>query len=207
MQNDVDAILVLPAGIKQDSSGRWVSTDLTPEDDAHGAPGGKLRIHAASILAALHPRAVIITGGGKGFDVDARISNERPLLAEILRDELLEVGIPLERMQLDWNSQTTYQGLQELDNIIQKSIMRRIVVVTNRYHLGRVHAMIETKFSHILPRVMLEFVGAEDVLVVHNEARWRSHIEKAYLSEFMKKRIAMEEEGATQIRLGTYRFR
>ncbi|PJA18396.1 MAG: hypothetical protein COX62_08760, partial [Deltaproteobacteria bacterium CG_4_10_14_0_2_um_filter_43_8] len=95
------AIILLAAGIKQNQSGKWVSTDLSEEDDKLGAPGGKLRILAAAILVKENLNTFIITGGGKGKDIAEGTSNKRPLLAEILRDELIAEGVPLNLIQLE----------------------------------------------------------------------------------------------------------
>lgn len=202
-----DAISILSAGIKRDSSGRWMSTDMTAEDDKSGAPGGKYRVLAAAILAIRYPTAMVIPSGGKGYDVSKDASEDRPLLAKILRDELVACGVPAERILLEEKSNTTYQALRELEKMILKRGWRNLIIVTNRYHTGRVRAMISSEFVQREDNVIIELVSAEDVLIASNPDRWRYTIVKEYESEYIKKRYASEQNGVRQIRDGTYKFR
>jgi uncharacterized SAM-binding protein YcdF (DUF218 family) len=199
-----DAIMVLAGGIKQDATGRWVNTDLTAEDNKLGAPGAKLRVLAAALLAARYPEAVIVTGGGKGYDVPAGTTEQRPILAEILRDELTECGVPIDRIVLEQNSNSTYQEFQELTTLIAKRGWRNIRTLTNRYHLNRVRAMIEAEFPELSNR--LQLFSAEDILLEADPARWQAEFAEAYRSAFMAERIAKEEQGTKQIKDGTYQF-
>lgn len=207
MGKNTDAIVLLAAGIKQDQAGRWISTEFSAADNELGAPGGKLRIHAVSILARQNPDAIIVTGGNKGFDVHGGLNVDRPIIAEILRDELLDCGIAEDRLLLDHNSNTTYQNLQELEQMDILSRFENITIVTNRYHLPRLLAIIEEKFPHWKERAKVGLVAAEDVLIAHEEKRWREFIDDAYKSEWMAKRIKMETQGVMQIRSQTYKFR
>ena len=50
-------------------------------------------------------------------------------------------------------------------------------------------------------------VSAEDFLLKNNPEQWEHVIEEAYNSEFMKKRISLEQQGVSQIKLGTYIFK
>ena len=193
-----DAIAVFAGGIKQDAHGRWVSTDLTEEDDKLGAPGGKLRIHAATVLATAYPASIVVLCGGKGYDVPKDIPEDRPLCAEILRDELIECGIPESRLMLEKNSNTTFQQLQELEKLIQKREWKRVMIITNRYNLPRLRIAIEKKFSQLAG--VAEPVSAEEVLIEDNTVRWKKMIDEAYDSAFMAERIAKEERGASQTR-------
>lgn len=200
-----DAIIVLSGGVKQDVSLRWVSTDLTAEDDKLGAPGGKLRVRAAAVLGNQYPSAIVVASGGKGFDVPEGTPEDRPLESEILRDELIENGVPVERIVLEQNSNTTYQQLQELEKLIAEKHWEHTALITNRYHLPRLRAMIETKFPHLLQSFQL--LSAEEILIEADPERWETVIAEAYASPFMANRMAKEEQGIAQIKNGTYQFR
>lgn len=202
-----DHIVLLAAGIKQDAGGRWVSTNLTEEDNMHGAPGGTLRIDAATVLLRNNPSAIIMTGGARGFDVREGVTSDRPPLAEILRDELLECGIADERIILERNSNTTYQELQEIERFAAELGLERLVILTSRWHIPRLCAMIEVKFSNFRRSVTLEIVAAEEVLIAENEKKWRTFIDDAYCSQWMVDRIRKEQDGIRQIHAGTYTFR
>ena len=200
-----DAIIVLAAGIKRDASGRWTSTDLSAEDDKLGAPGGKLRVRAAAILATKYPTALVIPSGGKGYDVPAEYPEDRPLLGEILRDELVENGVPRSRIVLEGKSNTTYQQLQELETLIARRKWQSVVIVTSRYHLPRLHAMSEERFPLLVASALP--VSAEDVLLEADPVSYGPILTEAYASVFMRERIAKETQGVLHIRDGTYQFR
>lgn len=207
MKRSFDYIHLLCAGIKQDDTGRWVSTDLSEEDMLFGSPGGKLRVFATWVLANLHPSALIFTGGGKGYAVPVGTTEEYPLLAEIVHDELREAGVPLERIVLERESNTTYQELEELAELIKREGHKFVVVVTNRYHVARTQAMIEMKFPELREKATVEVVAAEDVLLEDDPSYWRAIIDPVYSSEWMKKLFDMEENGRRQIADGTYKFK
>lgn len=201
---ETDAIIMITGGIRQDASLRWVSTDLTADDNELGAPGGKLRVFATAVLGNQYPTAAVVTSGGKGFDVPEGTPEDRPLLAEILRDELIECGVPESRIVLEKNSNTTYQQLQELEKMIAERGWHNVMIITNRYHLPRLHAMIETKFPELAN--VTKLASAEEVLRETDPARWETAIAEAYASPFMADRMAKEEHGVLQIKNGTYQF-
>lgn len=200
-----DAIIVLSAGIKQDAAGRWVSTDLTAEDNQHGAPGGTLRVLAAAALAQRYPHATIVASGGKGFDVPPGTPEDRPLLCDIIRDELIDAGVPLERIVLEGNSSTTYQQLLELEHLAAVRGWKLLAIVSNTWHLPRIGAIIEAKIPQLSG--FADLISAEDVLVEADSIRWKSFLDEAYSSRFVADRKASEEQGVADIRNGTYRFR
>lgn len=200
-----DAIVVLAGGIKQDTSGRWISTDLSAEDDKLGAPGGKLRVLATAVLATEYPTAVVIASGGKGADISKDVPENRPSLAKILCDELLESGVSRDRIMLEEKSNTTYQQLQGLEDLIQKQGWQSVMIITNRYHLTRLRVMIDMKFPQLV--AFTELISAEDILLRADEMRWKTVLTEAYESAFMAERAAKEEKGVLQIRNGTYQFR
>ena len=207
MKRSFDYIHLLCAGIKQNDTGRWVSTDLSEKDIAFGAPGGKLRVLATAVLARELPETLIFTGGGKGYGVPLGAPEDRPLLAEILRDELRDAGAPLERIVLERESNTTYQELQELAKLIEREGCKFVAVVTNRWHVSRTQAILEIKFPKLREKAAIEVVAAEDVLLQDDRVYWEGTIESAYNSAWMKKLSDMEENGRRQIVDGTYQFK
>ncbi|OGJ60200.1 hypothetical protein A2635_05525 [Candidatus Peribacteria bacterium RIFCSPHIGHO2_01_FULL_51_9] len=204
---DRSAYVLLAGGIKQDVTGKWVSTDLTAEDAAQGAPGGKLRVFATAILMQEHPENILITGGAKGFDVPESAIAHRPPLADILRDELLECGVPEERIVLERVSNTTFQELQEIERMITDYQITHLSMITNRWHVSRLSAIVDEKFPDLKKLVSIEFIAAEDILIAHDPKRWQKKINDAYGAAFMLEWIRREEHGIAQIHAGTYRFR
>ncbi len=201
------AYALLAGGIKQDAQGRWVSTSLTAEDAAQSAPGGKLRIFAAALLMKENPDSILITGGAKGFDVQEGTTDDRPHLADILRDELLECGVPEDRIVLERISNTTFQELQELKSIVFEYKIKHLSMITNHWHVPRLSAMIDTKFPDLKKLASIEIIAAEDVLIAHDQKRWQRDIQDAYNAEFMRERMKRENQGIAQIQNGTYRYR
>lgn len=202
-----DAIVVLAGGIKRDASGRWVSTDLSAEDDKLGAPGGKLRVLAAAVLATEYPSAVVIASGGKGADIAKDVPENRPSLAKILCDELLESGVSRDRIMLEEKSNTTYQQLQELGVLIKEQGWQSVMIITNSYHRDRVEAMIEAKFTQLRESANFSLVSAETVLVTNDSGRWQPSLEKEYKSAYMQERENKETVGIEQILSGVYKYR
>jgi len=200
-----DAIVVLAGGIKRESSGSWVSTDLTSADNEIGAPGGKLRVLAVAVLARKYSAAMVIASGGKGYDVPKDAVEDHPLIAKIVRDELIECGVSISRLVLEEKSNTTYQQLRELEILITKRSMKNVMIVTSRYHLPRLRAMVEMKFPRMID--IVKMVSAEEVLLETDSARWKNVIVEAYSSAFMAERMAKEEQGVSQIKDSTYQWK
>ena len=207
MSYQFDIIHLLAAGIKQLPSGKWVSTDLTLEDDRIGSPGGTLRILASGVLLRAFPESVIFTGGGKGYDVPDDTTDERPLLSAILSDELIEEGVPPQRIVLEHNSNNTYQELQELERYVATQSGKRVGIVTNRWHARRLNTILEMKFPKLVSIESIEIQTAEDILIADDSLRWQASIDSAYQSDWIKKRVMMEEKGIAEIKAGTYQFR
>lgn len=200
----LDAIVVLSGGIKQ-TAGRWRSTDLTEEDDTLGAPGGALRVVAAAILSNRYPQARVIATGGKGYDVPQDAPEDRPLLCEILRNELLDVGVPEDRLDVESASNTTYDQLQQIEIMQRERGWNTVAIISNRWHLPRIETMVATKFPNLIQHVHL--VAAEDILIADNHTKWQSYLTKAYASEWLARRIQKEEQGITQIKDSTYQYK
>ena len=200
-----DAIVVLAGGIKQDASGQWVSTDLTAADDKLGAPGGKLRVLAAAVYATAHPVVAVIASGGKGFDVPKDVPENRPPLCEIVQGELIAAGIPEARIEGECESNTTFQQLQQIELLRRNHGWRNIAIISNRWHLPRIDAMLGVEFSTI--HTCVQLISAEEVLIETDPVHWKAVIQEAYRSDYMKERIAREENGIAHIKDGTYQLR
>ena len=207
MKKEIQAIVVLPAGIKQDCAGKWVSTDLSCEDDKWGAPGGKLRVLAASILSKKYPNARVVASGGLGYDVPPGTPVDRPMLSEILLDELIAQGLSRDHILLECNSNTTYQNIQEIVRLDAKEEFKKVIIVTSRYHVRRLKAILAMKFPDLLNRLDLTVAEAEEILIAHDPSHWKEMIDTVYQSDFMIERMKKEERGLSQILDGTYQFR
>ncbi|MBI4087893.1 YdcF family protein [Candidatus Kaiserbacteria bacterium] len=196
-----DAIAILAGSVRR-SGDRWVSTGLTEEDDTYGVPGQSLRVAAAVFLAQKYPNALLIPSGGVGYDNRDAV---QPALSEVMRDELVAGGVDASRILVEKGSNSTFQQLTEIGKLAGEQDWRRVLLVTNRWHIPRVAAMLAAKFS-ALERVAAT-IAAEDILMGNESEVWGPVIEAANQSEFLRRRIAREDEGVRQIQNGTYHYR
>ncbi|MDD5554646.1 MAG: YdcF family protein, partial [Patescibacteria group bacterium] len=204
-------IVVLSAGIKRDKSGKWVSTDLIEAENFAGAPGGKARVMAASYIYKENPESFIVASGGHGSDKNI-IGVKHPRLSKILKRELEESGVPDGKIIEENKSRTTYQQLLELQKITVEKGIRNIIIISNRYHLPRIRAMIKygpglNFLKKMLSDLNIKLISAENLLIKHRPGKWKKIIEKAYKSKDMIARIKLERKGVEQIKRGTYKFR
>ena len=202
-----NAIAVLSAGVKKNNAGKWVSTDLKKEDNKLGAPGGKLRVIAASYLYKDGPETIIIASGGRGWDIK-NDEPDRPDLSEIMKRELIELEIPERNITKENKSNKTFEQLKELKKIIDCEKFSETTIITNDYHLARVKAMIEYDYelNKMLTNNQIVLQSAEEMCLQYNRRKWQNIIKRAYASEEIKHRIKMEENGIEQINNGIYKF-
>ena len=199
-----DAIAVLGGSLVKEKSGRWRTTGFE-EGDNFGVQGDRLRVIAAGLLYK-KDGVLIIALGGRGQLKDVPDS---PAVSEVIKDELIELGVRPEDIFCEKNSGSTFEQLRELGDIAGKENLEALTIITNEYHLPRVRAMVQynpvlTKaFSHC----RLVFKSAESVLLEYDSETWKEVISAAYKSDAVKKRIASEMAGAEQIKDGTYVYR
>jgi hypothetical protein len=184
-----------------------MSTDLTEADDKWGAPGGVLRVEAAVLLANRFRTAVVVASGGMGYDLSKFADYWRPTLAKILEGELIERGIVQQRIVLEEASNTTFQELVELEKLVRCREWHSLALVTNRWHIPRLQAMLDAKFTTLLRLACAMPMSAEEILLQYDAPRWRNVIDAAYEDDFMRTRIERENRGIAQIKDGTYNFR
>ena len=195
-------------GLAKDPGGRWRTTNFN-EGDNFATTGDYVRVVAASILAKEKPDAVIIVMGGKGQYQDIP---DAPPVADVLKQELMILNISPDDIIEERKSGTTYQQLRILPQLIVKHNLQNVMIVSNRWHLPRMKAMIEyasglQDLKNIWEAGGLVLVAAEDVLVKYDPKKWQETIKTAYESLAIKARIALEEKGVEQIKAGTYQFR
>jgi len=196
-------LYILGGGLVNENN-KWRTTTFD-EGDNFGAIGDRLRIDATYVLYKKNPNLMLMTSCGKGqYDSIEDV----PTVAEVMKQELIELGINKKEILKEENSGNTWQGLQELRKIIKKKNLDKVCIISNRGHLPRIQAMIEVddELNEMLKKEMLELVSAEEVLIEDDPKKWKDYIEKAYESEAMKKRIALETQGVKQIKEGTYKL-
>ena len=198
------AIFILGGGLVK-KNGQWRTTNFD-ERDNFGASGDRLRVDAAYVLYKKSRDLMLIASGGKGQYGDMP---DAPTIAEVIKRELMELGVPGKIILKEEASGNTWQQLRQLKKIVKKGSLDKVYILSNRSHLPRVQAMIEVdkELDGIFKKETLELISAEEVLIEHDANKWQAYIDNAYQSETMKKRIALEEQGIKQIKDGTYKLK
>ena len=132
---------------------------------------------------------------------------DAPTLAEVISRELRELGVPKENIIEEKESGSTYQQLLALAKIVKENLAEKIMIVSNRYHLPRIEAMVRyAPDLQDFSRLNIVFQPAEDVLIKHNSTEWEAEIDRAYASPEAKELEKKEQNGVRQIREGTYKW-
>ncbi len=202
-REDDIAIVVLGGGLIKDKSGKWRTTNFN-EGDNFGVSGDRLRVLAASYLYKDNPR-IIIVSGGRG-----QLSNipNAPTIAEVLKKELIDLGVPASEIIEEDNSDNTWQQLQKLKKIIDKMQLRDVTVISNKWHLPRIKELIkkDRKLTSLFSDKAIKLISAERIVIRDNPKKWKGAIKLAYNSEAMKDRIKREKKGIGEIKKGTYKL-
>lgn len=197
-------IALLCGGLVKDSAGKWHSPTFSEGIAFYDAPGSRERVVATSFLWKENPDAFVVVLGGKG---QMKNIPDALTLAEAVSGELEVFGIPKEKIIEEKESGTTYQQLLALQQIVKSFLPQKIIVVSNRYHLPRVEAMVDCAPDlRELKHSNAKFQPAEEILIKYELDKWKTSIERAYASSEMKELVKKEERGVKQIREGTYRW-
>lgn len=189
-------VAVLGADIYKDASGVWHTNDLNIRK--MGAPVvGSFRVDAAVILAKRGYR-LFLQGG---------LATENfPSIASVIESELLEAGVNAEMIIREERSTTTIEQLKELQDFVQKSDIKNIIILTNGWHLPRVEAIIEARPEcSTLCSYRPQLQSAEELLLEEDGAMWKEKIEKVAALSEMQAAIKSEQKGVEDLRNGRYR--
>lgn len=211
MRNDAhistaQTIVVLGGWLVKEK-GKWRTTRLVEKHITH-ALGDRLRVVAAAKLYTQFEKklgTVVWVSGGQGRLATARA----PAVASVIKIELEKLGIPSHAIETEEHSSNTLEQLRALSVFLRRRPMRRVKLISNRYHLPRIQAMIVhfpvlKRLKDLLQNGTLALVAAEEVL--RSERKWRTLIKSAYASKAMKKRIVSEKKGILEIQAGTYTY-
>ena len=208
MPNYKNAIVVLGGGLIKEK-GKWQTTNFSDRGDKFGALGDGLRVVAASYLYKDNPEQIIIASGGRG---QIKIGSDEPSVATIIKKELEGLAVPADKIIKETRSKNTYAELIELQKIIKEKGLEMITIISNKYHLPRLEAMIKycpelVGLKKMFAVSKLTLKPAEEILIKYNPGAWRKIITKAYNSPGMKERIKLEENGVKDIKTEKYKFK
>ncbi|HEY4510295.1 MAG TPA: YdcF family protein, partial [Candidatus Paceibacterota bacterium] len=191
-------IVVLGGMVEKDDDGRWRTSSFGDIGDRFGFTLDRLRVDAAAILWQEDKEKMIIASGGRG---QLKNISDAPTLSFVIKAELVELGVPPDAIIEEDKSGNTFQQLRNSLRISNDTNGSQLDIVSNRYHLSRIVAMLAysqdllklKSFPEIKPTIKL--ISAEKVLLTHDFSKWDSPIGEAYESEKMKERIAIEKKG------------
>jgi len=201
-------IVVLAGGLRRTKKG-WRTSNFNESGDNFGICGSRLRVLAAAelynLLSNFKTKILIIASGGKGQYQGIKGA---PFLSAVLKKELIELGVPGNKILEEKRSNNTCQQLEELARIVKDRNLKNIILISNKYHLPRIKAFIEVdkKLRKIFAPV-LKIRSAEEILIAANPKKWEPSIKKGYSFKSMKERIILEKKGEKQIRNGTYSYK
>jgi len=197
------AIAIFGGGLIKEN-GKWRTTNFNEGDEA-GILGDRLRVEATFVLYQKY-KVKIFSIGGRG-----QLKNipGSPAVATVIKKELIDLGVPVNFIKEENKSGRTWSQLQALKKIIARHRLTDIIVISNRYHLPRVKAMMQqdSGLKSMLDKKKIKLQSAEQVLMAYDRKKWKKIVDRAYLSNKMKSRIALERQGVKQIKNGTYNFK
>lgn len=194
-------VFILGGMQKQNSDGTW-RTSFFNEGDNFGATGDYLRPKAAAILYKKNPSLQLFVVGGKGQLKDVP---DAPSIAGIMKNELIELGVPQEAIKEETGSGNSHSQLIACAKLAKDHDPKNISILSNEYHLPRLRAKIAHS-NELKTLASAEFISAEATLIDHDPDAWKAIINTAYKSQSMKARIALEQKGVKDIEEGRYSY-
>ena len=134
---DVQAMVVLAGGIR------------TPGDrltDAELRPDSITRTVCAAALARRDPVPLVVLSGGR---VDPDQTGPTP--AVLMRELIEALGVPSASLRTETRSRTTFENASETWRLLQSLGVRRIVLVTDAFHLPRAVRVFEAQGFEVTP--------------------------------------------------------
>lgn len=207
-----EAIILISGGtvkeIGKDGAISYRSTKID-EGDAFGILWGEARTLAVAELAMYFPQAVII--------ITSVSSPGKMTTIPAICEELEKLSVFRNRIILEKTSINTLSQIGETMKIIYEKEIKRVVFVTNEYHIPRIRAIYENFESLASPdretkRVMQEikcsgvhvrFVAAEIVLP-YRDKKFIAIIDRMKKSLAYQKRVRNEERGLLMVKSGEY---
>jgi len=202
MPNKKTIIVILGGGIKKESN-HWRTTNFHEKGDKFGAVGDHWRVLAAHLLYHPETNQLFLVVGGRG-----QLENipNTPYIANIIKQELITLGIPSKLIQTEIKSNNTYQQLLAIKKWQTKNKVNLIKIISNRYHLPRLRAFLKYApglFPWSSPPILL---AAETIIRHQKPNLYKKELAYIYKSKSLKQRIALEKEGCIQIINKTYNY-
>lgn len=201
-KNSIQAI-VLFGSVLVKKEGHWQTAGFE-KDFLPGTVGGKLRVLAGYYLFNELKSPIIVLSGRR----KEKEFKNTPIISSVIKKELVELGLPAKKIIIEENSSNTYQNLLYLIEILKKKKFNTILVLSSKYHLPRIKAMIKRapNLSELSKLTKIKYLSAESVLLKKNPQEWRTVIKKAYTGKNMKELMKKEAAGVKDIINGHYKY-
>ncbi len=198
-------IVILGGGLVKNPDGTFRTTTFDDVGDHNGILGDRLRVEAAYYLYQDDPERIIIASAGQGIFNDL---GEHPDIAAVIKKEVMQLGVPENKIIEENSSNTTWQQLVNLKKILQTKNVAETLIVTNQWHLPRIQAMIENNqdLGDFYQLINCQLIDAEKTVLKADPDKWRKNIHAAYQSQAMQERLELENQGLEQIKQGTYNY-
>jgi uncharacterized SAM-binding protein YcdF (DUF218 family) len=115
-----------------------------------------LRLHRALAEAAADPRALVIVSGGR--------LRGRPAEAPVMREWLVARGLDAARIIVEPDARSTYENVRHCADLIAGQGVRRVTLVTERYHILRSRLLLARALAARRLRVEVRISAAPDDL-------------------------------------------
>jgi len=206
MVSAFNTVVILSGGLVKDSVGRWRTTTFNDVGDAYGIIGDRLRLVAGHYLYQDNPKIKFILLGGRGQM--AKVPGT-PTIASVMKRELEELGVPAGKILMDAFPDTTYQSLLALKNIVARRKIKKVLLISNRYHLPRIKTMIkyDPELSAAFAAAKVTALSAEEILIAREPKLWQKPIAAVYCGVAMRERLALEKKGIEDFKNGKYQFK
>ncbi len=193
-------IVIFGGGLKKHKDGAWRTRNYS--EGKEGSAGDRLRVLAGYYLYNKSKNSLIIVSGGKGI---YKKIPDFPPVSSIMKKELVQLGLPKNKLLEENKSNSTYQELLWLKRFISQKKHGKVKIISNSYHLRRIKALASLPNINLLPKIKI--ISAEKILIKYGSDSWKNKIESAYASPKMKQRIALERRGIKHLKSGRYSFR
>jgi hypothetical protein len=195
-------VSILGADIRNDK-GIWHTNDIKMSDGDLTQEIVSFRVVAAAYIQKANPSAIFFVQGGWG----GWQNPSRPSIASVMKRELEEFGVPEEKILVDEKSQKTFSQLRILQDFVSHRPADAVTILSNVWHLQRIAALLaHVRELDILRTYQPTLIGAEDVLLAADLAKWHEKVALAQNHPAMQEIIAAEACGVKQIQDGTYKF-
>jgi uncharacterized SAM-binding protein YcdF (DUF218 family) len=167
---DADAIVAL--------AGNFYATNWSQPEAEPGFTTYLRTAHAAWLFHHWKPLPIVVSGGtGQAGD---------PTIADLMRRQLIEEGVPDSMITVENHSQTTYENATGVARILLPQGLRRIVLVTEAFHMPRAERCFRKQGFDVV-RAACCYVTAEqrsfrDMLL---PGQWAIHVNSDAIHEWV----------------------